>query len=159
MDKQTFGALIMKNEQQLYRIAKSILRNDEDCADATQEAVARGFASLHTLKQDRYAQTWLIRILIHECYRISRGRGRTVSLDSEEYVEAPAPESDSDYSDLYEALSRLPADMRIVLELYYFEGYSIREIADILQLAVGTVKSRMSRARDQLKKLITGGSL
>ncbi len=81
MDKQTFGELIMKNERQLYRIAKSILKNDEDCADAAQEAIAKGFANLHTLKKDCYAMTWLIRILINECCRILRENARSLPMD------------------------------------------------------------------------------
>lgn len=76
MDKSAFTRLILANEQQLYRIAKSILKKDEDCADAAQEAIAAGFASLHTLRDDRYAKTWLIRILINQCYRILRENSR-----------------------------------------------------------------------------------
>lgn len=72
MDKTTFGKLVMENETQFYRIAKSILQSDEDCADAASEAVAKGFAALPTLKEDAYAKTWLIRILIRECWRIQK---------------------------------------------------------------------------------------
>lgn len=68
MDKNTFGQLVMDNERQLYRIAKSILKNDEDCADAAQEAVKKAFEKLDTLREDRYAKTWLIKILIRVCY-------------------------------------------------------------------------------------------
>lgn len=71
MDRKEFGNLILENERQLYRIAKSILRSDEDCADAAQETVMKAFEKLHTLRDDRYAKTWLIRILINECFRIA----------------------------------------------------------------------------------------
>ena len=71
MDRKEFGNLILENERQLYRIAKSILRSDEDCADAAQEAVMKAFEKLHTLRDDRYAKTWLIRILINECFRMA----------------------------------------------------------------------------------------
>ena len=64
MDRKEFGNLILENERQLYRIAKSILRSDEDCADAAQETVMKAFEKLHTLRDDRYAKTWLIWILI-----------------------------------------------------------------------------------------------
>ena len=152
MDKETFGALIMKNEQQLYRIAKSILKNDDDCADAAQEAVVKGFANLYTLRNDRYAMTWLIRILINECYSIRKKNAKNLPLDMGLYGETF--DDRRDYSDLYEALSHLPDELRIVLVLHYLEGYAIKEIADILQLPGGTVKSRMSRGRYQLRQLL-----
>lgn len=153
MNKQQFADLVIQNEQQLYRIAKSILYNDEDCADAAQEALAKGFANLHTLKQDRYAKTWLIRILIHECYRILKENGRTLPLE-EKTLRASEEESLLNYSALYEALYQLPENIRLVLVMHYLEGYAVSEIADILQIASGTVKSRLSRGRLQLKSLL-----
>lgn len=56
--------LVLENEEELYRIARAILKKDEDCADASQEAITKVFEKLHTLKQDVYAKTWLIRILM-----------------------------------------------------------------------------------------------
>lgn len=153
MNKQQFADLVIQNEQQLYRIAKSILYNDEDCADAAQEALVKGFANLHTLKQDRYAKTWLIRILIHECYRILKENGRTLPLE-EKTLRASEEESLLNYSALYEALYLLPENIRLVLVMHYLEGYAVSEIADILQIASGTVKSRLSRGRLQLKSLL-----
>ena len=152
MDKDAFAQLIIENEQQLYRIAKSILMSDEDCADAAQEAVAKGFASLSALKQDRYAKTWLIRILIHECYRIAKERTRNLPLEPEMWQDVPG--RSGDYSELYEALSLMPEDFRVVLVMHYLEGYAVKEIADILQIPEGTVKSRMSRGREQLRCLM-----
>ncbi|MDO5344995.1 MAG: sigma-70 family RNA polymerase sigma factor [Lachnospiraceae bacterium] len=156
MDKDTFAKLIIDNEQQLYRIAKSILRSDEDCADAAQEAVARGFAGLHSLKQDRYAKTWLIRILIHECYRVAKERARNFPLEPEMRQEASG--GGERYSELYEALSCLPEDFRVVMVMHYLEGYAVKEIAEILQIPDGTVKSRMSRGREQLRHLLEEGA-
>lgn len=56
----------------MYHIAKSLLYNDADCADAIQEAIVKAFVKLHTLKDDSYAKTWLIRIVMNECYAIMR---------------------------------------------------------------------------------------
>ena len=70
MDKERFGEMILANERQFYRIAKSILRKDEDCQDAAQEAIARAFGHLGSLKEDAYANTWFTRILIRECYTL-----------------------------------------------------------------------------------------
>lgn len=152
MDKSAFTRLILANEQQLYRIAKSILKKDEDCADAAQEAIAAGFASLHTLRDDRYAKTWLIRILINQCYRILRENSRHLPL--EEYADGISPPQEETYSDLYQALLSLPCELRLLLVMHYLEGYSIQEMAKILDVPLGTVKSRMARGREKLRRLL-----
>lgn len=72
MTKETLGQLIIDSEETIYHIAKSLLYNDADCADAIQEAIVKAFAKLHTLKDDSYAKTWLIRIVMNECYAIMR---------------------------------------------------------------------------------------
>mgnify|MGYP003020671595 CR=1 FL=1 len=64
----------------MYHIAKSLLYNDADCADAIQEAIVKAFAKLHTLKDDSYAKTWLIRIVMNECYAIMRKEKKIISL-------------------------------------------------------------------------------
>lgn len=105
MNKNEFATLVQQNQEMLYRVAKSILREDEDCLDAMQEAVTNGFASLDKLKQDRYAKTWLTRILIHECYHIASCNRRFVQVEMQEmdsYQDVIFPQED--YSDLYEAL-------------------------------------------------------
>ena len=72
MKKETLGQLIIDSEEIMYHIAKSLLYNDADCADAIQEAIVKAFSKLHTLKDDSYARTWLIRIVMNECYAIMR---------------------------------------------------------------------------------------
>lgn len=152
MDKKAFGSLVMANEKQLYRIARSILKRDEDCADAAQEAITKGFEKLHTLRKDAYAKTWLIRILIHECYRIAEKREREASY--EEKWESRVSQK-ADYSGLYEALLQLAPEFRVVVVLYYVEGFSVEEISNMLDIPHGTVKSRLYRGREKLRELLT----
>lgn len=151
MNRTKFAELVLQNEKQLYRIARSILKNDEDCADAAQEAVAKGFACLQHLRDDRYAKTWLIRILIHECYRIRRMREKTILLSWERCSDDQSNQMPYGKLELYEALSGLPEGLRLVLVLHYLEGYKVKEIAEILHIPQGTVKSRLERARRQLR--------
>lgn len=151
MDKNTFGNLVLENEVQLYRIAKSILRRDEDCADAAQEAITRAFENLHTLKNEKYAKTWLIRILINECCRLAQKRRQELPMPEE--WDIPAPEKES-YSRLYQALQRLETEFRVVLVLHYLEGFQIQEISEMLKIPPGTVKSRLHRGREKLKPLL-----
>ncbi len=148
MKKEQLGELIIASEDTLYHVAKTLLYNDADCADAIQEAIVKAFTNLHTLRKDSYAKTWLIRIVINECYAIMRKQKNIVSLEEYQNQEAVWPE---DYSDLYEAVSQLPKESRICVTLYYLEGYSVKETAKILDVTESAVKNRLMRARERLR--------
>ena len=150
MKKEQLGQLILASEDTLYHVAKTLLPSDADCADAIQEAIVKAFTNLHTLRQDSYAKTWLVRILINECYALMRRKKRLVSL--EEYQNPETAQESKDYSDLYEAVRRLPPDIRICIILYYLEGYSIKETAGILRVTESTVKNRLARARNRMRR-------
>ena len=81
----------------MYHIAKSLLYNDADCADAIQEAIVKAFVKLHTLKDDSYAKTWLIRIVMNECYAIMRKEKKIISL--QDYQMNEQETESKDYSD------------------------------------------------------------
>ena len=134
----------------MYHVAKTLLYSDADCADAIQEAIVKAFSSIHTLRRDAYAKTWLVRIVINECYAIMRREKKLVSL--EDYSVEEATEERADYSDLYEALSHLSEEIRLTVTLYYMEGYSVKEIAALTNTTESAVKNRLARARDKMKK-------
>ena len=150
MKREQLGQLILASEDSMYHVAKALLYNDADCQDAIQEAIAKAFDKIGTLKQDTYAKTWLLRILINECYGIMRKEKKIISLETCEQEE-PWMER-QDYSDLYEALMGLTAESRLAVILYYMEGYSIREIARMTKVTESAVKSRLARARTKLKE-------
>lgn len=151
MTKEKLGTLILSQQDSLYRVARSLLENDADCADAIQEAIVKAFSKIDTLKKDRYAKTWLVRILINECYMIMRKEKKLVSLDS--LTEQRTYET-QDYSDLYRAVSELPRDLRMAVLLYYCEGFSVKEIAVIEDTSESAVKNRLFKAREKLRKLL-----
>lgn len=148
MKREQLGQLILASEDSMYHVAKSLLYNDADCQDAIQEAIAKAFDKIGTLKQDTYAKTWLLRILINECYEIMRKEKKIISLET---CEQPWMER-QDYSDLYEALMGLTEEARLAVTLYYMEGYNIREIARMTKVTESAVKSRLARARTKLKE-------
>lgn len=152
MRKEQLGQLIIASEDTLYHVAKTLLRNDADCADAIQEAIVKAFSNLHTLKQDSYAKTWLIRILINECYAIMRKEKKVVSLENYKTEETAVWQEN--YSELYEAISRLPEEARLSVTLYYMEGYSIKEIAALMDTTESAVKNRLARARARLRDML-----
>lgn len=150
MTKEQLGNLIIASEDTMYHVAKTLLCSDADCADAIQEAIVKAFSSIHTLRRDVYAKTWLVRIVINECYAIMRREKKLVPL--EDYIMEEATEERADYSDLYEALSHLSEEIRLTVTLHYMEGYSIKEIAALMNVTESAVKSRLARARDKMKK-------
>lgn len=150
MDKNTFTEEVRKSEATLYRVSKSILQNDKDCEDAVQEAILKAYRKLESLKKEAFFKTWLVRILINECYKLNRLHKKNVSY--EDYINPNSTAAAENYSELYLSIMRLDEDLRTLVILYYIEGFNIAETANILKMPVGTVKSRLSRARTNLKK-------
>ncbi len=146
--------MILSSERQLYATAKTILTVDQDCADAIQESIVKAFSKIDTLKKDRYAKTWLMRILINECYNIARRINVNEPLDEGYAENMKQPKENRDYSELYRAVNELKEELRIPVILYYMEEFNIREIAQILEISEGAVQKRLVRARKTLKKKI-----
>ena len=125
------------------------MSHDQDCEDAVQGAILKAYDKLDTLKEEKFFKTWLIRILINECYSLKRKS--ILQIPYEQCFEFTKADDKPDYSDLYLAISKLPPRIRITIVLYYVEGYSVEEIKGILKVPSGTVKSRLSKGRKLLK--------
>ncbi len=146
MDKDKFVNKVLEAETTMYRVAKSILICDCDTEDAVQDAILKAYTKLSTLRKEQYFKTWLIRILINECYK--KKRSQTVTVPIEEYMKV----SYDNGRELYEAIMKLPSHIRITIVLHYIEGYSVEETGRILKIPAGTVKSRMHNGRKLLKE-------
>lgn len=153
MDKEEFTRAVLEYESTLYRVAKSMLGSEADCADAAQNALLRAWEKQHTLRDTAYFKTWLTRILINECRAMLRQRARFVPLEEEAAEGEIAPERDRG---LYEAVMGLDVKYRVPFVLYYIEGFRTREIASMLKLPEGTVKTRLRRAREILRTELEG---
>lgn len=153
MDREKFTQGVLEAEDTMYRVSKAILISDADCEDAVQDAVLKAFSKLNSLREERYFKTWLIRILINECYRYKRNSKRLVPFD--DTVNETAEKRD--YSDLYRAVMNLKEPIRIVVTLHYIEGYAVREIGKMLKIPSGTVKSRLHTGRKILKEELQNG--
>ncbi|MDE5803015.1 MAG: sigma-70 family RNA polymerase sigma factor [Lachnospiraceae bacterium] len=139
---------LMKSElQSMYRTAKAILMNDEDVADAIQDTLLICWEKLNQLKVDRYFKTWMTKILVNNCYGIIRRNRRITYTD-----ELPESVSEENVSNIEwrEAMSAIDEKYRIVLILFYAEGFHTKEIAKILGITDSTVRTRLSRGREQL---------
>lgn len=150
MNREEFSQRIRANQDRLYRITCGLLREPQDRLDAVQEAILKAWCSLPRLRNEEYFDTWLIRILINECHNQHRVQARFVPLES---APEPAEEFRGD-SQLRDAILALPEKLRIPILLHYMEGYRTDEIAHILRLPGGTVRSRLRRARTMLKTIL-----
>ncbi len=147
MDKDSFARAVEAAGDMLYRVAFSLLRNNDDCRDAMQEAALKAWIKRGTLRDEGRFTTWLTRILINECRNIQRRRSRLVPLDDLPEQSVPPPDPS-----LGLALQALPEKYRLPLVLRYSEGMDEKEIADILGITRAAARGRIHRAKQQLRK-------
>lgn len=157
MTKEKFTQEVLAAEKSLFYVAKAILKKDEDCADAMQNAILSAYSRRDTLREEAYFKTWLTRILINECY--SQLRGRKEQISYEEYLEGDVGAGQEGYSELYLEIGRLEEKYRVPFILHYVEGYSTKEIAKMLGTTEGSIKTRLYRSRNRLKEQLKGAVL
>jgi RNA polymerase sigma-70 factor (ECF subfamily) len=142
LDMKTYAQRAEMLRPKLYRTALCWLGDPCQAVDVLDEAVYRGLCAAGKLREPDYFDTWLTRILLNECHREQARRGRLTPLEHAE--ELTAEQFDS--LPLKQALSRLPEDLKNVIILRFFAGYTQAETADILKLPQGTVATRQQRA-------------
>lgn len=141
--------LMDRNSLAMYKVARAILHNDNDAADAMQDTILSCFENIHTLKKQEYFKTWLIRILINKCNRILQHYKRE-NLPGV-MPETMKPDQSLAEFEFKEMLHSVDEKYRLILILYYLEGFKIQEIAELLEMNTNTVKTRLSRAREQIR--------
>ena len=150
-DPEAFTQLMLGQEQMLSRVAMSLLKNPEDAADAVQDTVLAAWQSLNQLRQAGYFKTWLVRILINNCYRIGTLRSKHTHCQLEEVLES-SDQPDWDRSlDVRETLDNLKDEDRMLLGLFYYDGLSVRQIAQALEISEDCVKQRLHRGRKRFR--------
>ena len=147
MDKDTFAARVMDKSEMLYRVARTLLRSEEDCRDALGCAVLRAWEKRHTLRDERLFDTWMTRIVINECYTMLRARKKQTRLL--EAAAASTPQRAQ--TQALDALYTLPEGLRLPMVLHYVEGYPVKQIARMLRVPVSTVRGRLERGRKALR--------
>ena len=138
-------------KEQLYRVAYLYLGSESAAVDAVDEAVYRGYLKRRSLRREAYFSTWLTRILINVCLDELHRRQRETPVE----ILPERAETPYDALPLQEALERLPEDLRSVIALRYFGGFTLAETARALGLPEGTVSSRQRRALQLLKLHLT----
>lgn len=148
IEKTAYASFITEYKPVMYRIAYGYLSDEARSLDAIDEAVYLGYLHRKELREPRHLKTWLTRILINECYRILRISKREVIM--REFPEEVNPRTDVSLP-LKLAVQSLPEDLRKVIVLRYFGGYTIAEAAEILEIPEGTVATRTRKAMGILR--------
>lgn len=147
MDMETFAQNIEALRPKLYRTAFCYFGDETTALDVLDEAVYRGLCASGKLREPKYFATWMTRILLNECHREQKRRSRFRSMDS---IQEPAAEELDDLS-LQDAILRLPKDLKEVVVLRFFSGFTLSETAEALNIPQGTAATRQRRALNLLK--------
>jgi RNA polymerase sigma-70 factor, ECF subfamily len=169
--RDSFGVLVTNYQARLYNAAVRLVDTPEDAADVVQDAFLSAYQSLHSFKGDAEFFTWLYRIAFNTAISMKRKRKTTLSLDARrngelgphsrepvdasEYVKPGAAlERTEEEKLLHDALARLSGEHREVLLMKDIDGLKYEEIADVMGVPIGTVRSRLHRARLELRDLL-----
>ncbi len=165
--RDAFGELVFRYQTRLYNAVIRLVDHPEDAADVVQDAFLNAYQSLHSFKGDAEFFTWLYRIAFNTAISMKRKKRAAISLDSGASEASIDPHDPSEYIKpgavlerseeeirLQEALTRLSPEHRDVLIFKDIEGMKYEEIADLLGVPIGTIRSRLHRARLELRELL-----
>lgn len=151
MTKEEFADRIVAMQDRMYRVSTTLLKRLCDREDAVQSAIEKAWRHQKKLRDDSVMQAWVMRILINECYALLRRSKKEVPSDT-----LPERETAQDARpDIYGLFTGLDEKYRLTMMLHYVEGYRVEEIARMLRLPQGTVKSRLHRGRLKLREALT----
>lgn len=166
-DTSAFGDIVQKHQDKIFNLCRHMLGNAQDAEDAAQDVFLKAFQALPKFQPDASLYTWLYRIATNTCIDYKRkpiweslfgSSEEGEKLVHDQASDAPSPEKlyqskQIDYA-LKESLARLSPKLRAIIILKEIEELSYEEIADYLDISMGTVKSRISRAREELQELM-----
>lgn len=152
-DHDAFAALVRDSAAGLLRVANLILRDTAAAEDATQETLVAAWRSIRGLRDPDRFHAWIHRLLVNECHREGR-RSRRASQPVRAFINATDPDASGTIDDrdqLDRGFGRLPEDQRVVLVLHYYVGLTLDEVAGVLRLPTGTVRSRLHRGTQAMR--------
>lgn len=159
-NKEAFTQIIIEMENELYKIARLRLKNEDDIDDAIQETMLKAFKSIKKLKNEEYFKTWIIKILINNCNNIYRKKKKKEILIEDYSKELKSETNKLEHVekklDFYSIIKILDYEEKIILVLYYMENFTTKEISKIIKLNSNTVKSKLLRAKNKLKEVYGG---
>jgi len=159
-DPDAFAALVERYDRAVYHLAYRTMRDEEEAKDVTQEAFFKAYRSLKTFKPGAKFSTWIFAIAYHACCdRLNRRKRYSDEELPDRADPARGPADTVIASDearrLRQAITKLPEKYRTVVTLYHLQGKQYDEIATVLGIPVGTVKTHLFRAKEQLRRMLT----
>ena len=155
-DREAFGRVIIQNKEAMYKTAIVILKNEDDAYDALQDALIKMYKNIDKLQNKDAFNFWSRRIIVNCCYDLINKNKKVVDITTkltESFEETREDIYDCEDS-LVQTLEKIEPDLRLTVTLYYYNDLSTREIGEILVIPVGTVKSRLARAREKLYEIL-----
>lgn len=151
--RQPVQELIGRYQDNLYAAAFSVCKNAEDARDVVQDTFIQYHTSNKDFENEQHIRAWLIRVAVNKAKNITMTFWRKNRQSLDDYVETLTFET-TQSRNLFETVIGLPEKYRIVIHLFYYEDYTIREIAEILRVSESNVKVRLTRARAMLRKIL-----
>lgn len=153
-NKEAFNQLIILFQDDLYKIAKVKLNNEENVCDVVQETFLSAYKNINKLKNINNFKTWLISILINNCNDFYRkSNSKIVSFEDNNLEKSLLKETEINSNiEFFDLIKELNLDEKTIVILYYSEGYKIKEISKILKINYNTAKSKLKRARKKLEE-------
>lgn len=145
--------LVEQYQNNLYAVAFNICKNAHDAEDVVQDTFIQYLSKKQEFESEQHIRAWLIRVAINKAKNKTISFFRRSSLPLDDYIQTLKFESEES-SELFEAVMHLPEKYRIVIHLFYYEDYSVKEIAEILKLTPSNVKVRLSRGRMLLRNTL-----
>ncbi len=154
-DKEAFSGIVERYRKRAFLTAYAIVHDEQDAWDLSQEAFIRAYRNLKKFDLNRPFYPWFYRILKNRCLSFLRKRKQLAEISIEGMFGLKTAEIDHDQARLVqECVEKLPETAREILNLRYYQGYSYREIAEILEKPMGSVMSGLFYARKKLKELL-----
>lgn len=154
--RREFEKVLRKYSDNIYSIALLHTKNKADAQDIVQEVFLKYAKADKEFQSAEHEKAWLIRVTINMCINLTKSAWSTKTTELSE-EDTPYAEFETSESDVYQAVMNLPDKYRDVIHLYYYEGYSIKEIGILTSQKDNTVKTQLSRARVLLKNVLEGG--
>lgn len=151
--RQSTKELVSLHQSSLFAIAFNVCKNAQDAEDIVQDTFIQYYISKKEFDNEQHLRAWLIRVTVNKAKNANRTFWRQNKLSLEDYMESLTFETPEDER-LFETVMSLPEKYRIVIHLFYYEDYAVREIADILKLSESNIKVRLSRGREMLRKIL-----
>ncbi|MDE7208126.1 MAG: RNA polymerase sigma factor [Lachnospiraceae bacterium] len=153
VDLQDYTKAVDTYADIVYRIAYSYTYTKVDSEDVLQNVFLKLFQSKQSFNSEDHLKQWLMRVTVNECHNLHRTFWKRKIHLAE--IEKPVQNFLSDEEiDLHSAMLKLPSEYRIIIHMYYYEGYKTKEISKILQMKEATVRTRLARGRERLKEVL-----